>query len=68
MFVAARGGAGGRGNHFFATDTEQAPKIAEHGAEGENLDYTVEVKSMAHIGLVNFNNYSIFQLVLTFLL
>lgn len=52
MFVAARGGAGGKGNHFFITDTEQAPKICEYGAEGENIKYTIELKTMAHIGLV----------------
>lgn len=52
MFVAARGGAGGRGNHFFISDTLQAPKIAEYGAEGEELQYVLEVRSMAHIGLV----------------
>ena len=54
MFIAARGGAGGRGNHFFATDVEQSPKIAEYGAEGESLSYILELKSMAHIGLVSF--------------
>lgn len=53
MFVAARGGAGGRGNHFFTTDTEQAPEICEYGARGEELEYTLEVRSMAHVGLVN---------------
>lgn len=53
MFVAARGGAGGKGNHFFITDVEQAPEIAEYGAEGENINYTLEIRSMAHIGLVS---------------
>lgn len=52
MFVAARGGSGGKGNHFFISDTEQSPKICEYGAEGEKLDYTVELKTMAHVGLV----------------
>jgi hypothetical protein len=56
MFVAARGGAGGRGNHFFISDTVQAPKIAEYGAEGEELQYVLEVRSMAHIGLVMNNS------------
>lgn len=54
MFVAARGGAGGKGNHFFCTDTEQSPEICEYGAEGEKLGYTVELRSMAHVGLVSF--------------
>ncbi|KAJ8918462.1 hypothetical protein NQ315_008159 [Exocentrus adspersus] len=56
MFVAARGGAGGKGNHFFMTDTEQSPKISEYGALGEDLEYTVEVRSMAHVGLLGFPN------------
>lgn len=56
MFVAARGGAGGHGNHFFISDTVQAPKIAEYGAEGEELQYMLEVRTMAHIGLVMNNS------------
>nr|XP_026498872.1 mitochondrial ribosome-associated GTPase 2 [Vanessa tameamea] len=56
MFVAARGGAGGRGNKFFLTDTEQAPMVAEFGAIGETYQYTLEVRSMAHLGLIGFPN------------
>ncbi|XP_049884262.1 GTPase Obg isoform X2 [Pectinophora gossypiella] len=56
MFVAARGGAGGRGNKFFLTDTEQAPDVAEIGAKGETNVYSLEVRSMAHIGLIGFPN------------
>nr|CAD7573401.1 unnamed protein product [Timema californicum] len=52
MFVAARGGAGGHGNHFFVSDTAQSPQVAEFGAQGEDLQYVLEVRSMAHIGLV----------------
>lgn len=52
MFVAARGGAGGKGNRFFITEREYAPKICEHGAPGEELSYVIELRSMAHIGLV----------------
>lgn len=53
MFVAARGGAGGKGNHFFTTDTEQSPEICEYGAQGEIMEYTLELRSMAHMGLVS---------------
>ncbi|XP_026469080.1 mitochondrial ribosome-associated GTPase 2, partial [Ctenocephalides felis] len=56
MFVAARGGAGGKGNHFFTTDIEQAPQISEFGAKGEDLRYVLEIKSMAHMGLIGFPN------------
>lgn len=52
MFVAARGGAGGKGNHYFITDTEQAPEICEYGANGEEIEYVLELRSMAHVGLV----------------
>ncbi|XP_057670847.1 mitochondrial ribosome-associated GTPase 2 isoform X2 [Diorhabda carinulata] len=56
LFVAARGGAGGKGNHYFISDTQQTPQICEYGAQGEDLEYTIEVKSMAHIGLIGFPN------------
>ena len=53
MFVAARGGAGGRGNNYFTSDVNQAPEIAEYGAEGEELGYVVEMRTIAHVGLVS---------------
>ncbi|XP_044750206.1 mitochondrial ribosome-associated GTPase 2 [Coccinella septempunctata] len=56
MFMAARGGAGGKGNHFFISDINQSPKICQYGAEGEQFEYVLEVKSMAHIGLIGFPN------------
>ncbi|CAH1736381.1 mitochondrial ribosome-associated GTPase 2 [Aphis gossypii] len=56
MFVAARGGAGGHGNRYFATDTEQAPEVAELGGAGEVLRYTLELSSIADFGLLGFPN------------
>lgn len=56
MFVAARGGAGGKGNRFFMTDIEQAPQICEAGAKGEAKSYLIEIRSMANIGLIGFPN------------
>lgn len=53
MFLAARGGAGGRGNHFFASDLQPTPKVAEVGAKGEKFVYSIELTSMAHFGLVS---------------
>lgn len=55
MFIAARGGAGGKGNHFFASNSEQAPQVCEYGAHGEELSYITELRSMAHLGLVSGN-------------
>lgn len=56
MFVAARGGAGGKGNRYFLTDTNQAPKVCEYGASGEDVAYTLELRTMAHVGLIGFPN------------
>jgi len=52
MFVAARGGAGGKGNHFFTTNTNNAPDICEFGANGEEVAYHLELRSMAHVGFI----------------
>ncbi|KAK8732002.1 hypothetical protein OTU49_007130 [Cherax quadricarinatus] len=51
LFIAARGGAGGKGNAFFATDVDQAPLIAEFGGKGEVIEYEVELRTMADVGL-----------------
>lgn len=56
MFIAARGGAGGHGNAFFKSDVYQVPRISEYGANGEDLQYVLEISSMAHVGLIGFPN------------
>ena len=56
MFVAARGGAGGKGNHFFLSNSNQTPEICEFGAEGEDLGYRLELRSMAHVGFIGLPN------------
>ncbi|XP_011269531.1 mitochondrial ribosome-associated GTPase 2 isoform X2 [Camponotus floridanus] len=56
MFIAARGGAGGHGNSFFKSDTQQSPEISEYGAIGEDLRYVLEIRSMAHVGLIGLPN------------
>jgi len=55
-FIAARGGAGGKGNAHFKTSVRQAPEIAESGAEGEKYNYTLELRTMADVGLIGFPN------------
>ncbi|KFM74067.1 GTP-binding protein 5, partial [Stegodyphus mimosarum] len=55
-FIAARGGAGGHGNHFFLTNQNRHPDMAEKGANGEVRTLDIELKIMAHIGLVGFPN------------
>lgn len=56
MFVAARGGAGGKGNRFFITHHEHSPKVCEYGPLGEDVTYTLEMRSMADIGFIGLPN------------
>ncbi|XP_046399084.1 mitochondrial ribosome-associated GTPase 2 [Ischnura elegans] len=56
IYIGARGGAGGHGNAFFATDTLQSPQVAEFGAEGEDGTFILELKSMSQFGLIGYPN------------
>ena len=63
-FIAARGGAGGRGNAFFLSNENRAPMVKEVGGSGDVRTFIVEMRTIAHVGLVSTQN-STLQITLT---
>jgi GTP-binding protein len=51
-FVAAKGGLGGLGNNALASSRRRAPGFALLGEPGEKRTLTLELKSVADIGLI----------------
>jgi GTP-binding protein len=54
--VVARGGRGGRGNAAMATQRDRVPRSAEAGEAGEDRRLSVELRTVADLGLVGLPN------------
>ena len=55
-FIVAEGGKGGLGNWHFKSSTNQTPRYAQPGIDGQQIDITLELKVLADVGLVGFPN------------
>jgi GTP-binding protein len=54
--ILCKGGSGGRGNINFKSSTQQTPRYAQPGLEGESGKFEFELKVLADVGLVGFPN------------
>jgi GTP-binding protein len=54
--VLLKGGRGGLGNDHFKSSTNQTPKYAQPGEEGQEAEIILELKILADVGLVGFPN------------
>ncbi|KAM4737295.1 mitochondrial ribosome-associated GTPase 2 [Anableps anableps] len=55
-YLAVFGGAGGKGNRFFLSNENRAPMMATPGMGGQERVLQLELRTMAHAGLVGFPN------------
>ena len=56
QLVLLKGGRGGLGNWHFKSATNQTPRYAQPGEEGDEGAFVLELKVLADVGLVGFPN------------
>ena len=56
QLVLLKGGRGGLGNWHFRTATNQTPRYAQPGEDGQEGAFILELKVLADVGLVGFPN------------
>lgn len=56
QIVILEGGRGGKGNSRFATPLRKAPRFSQKGERVEERELTLELKTIADVGLVGFPN------------
>lgn len=54
--IAVKGGKGGLGNWHFRSATNQTPRYAQPGIQGQEIELLFELKVLADVGLVGFPN------------
>lgn len=55
-FLLQKGGLGGKGNARFATAQRKAPRFSQKGEITKEIELTLELKTIADVGLVGFPN------------
>jgi GTP-binding protein len=56
VFIVAKGGRGGKGNIFFKSSTNRAPRHAQPGEAGQEGEFRLSLKLVADVGLIGFPN------------
>jgi len=56
VFLAAKGGRGGWGNHHFRSATNQTPKEFQHGQKVNTKNIFLQLKLIADVGLIGLPN------------